>query len=115
MFAPEILADERDVRLHFLFRQKSPAENRMHSDGVEIIGGCVRAAELHRIALSGEDVACPGVGGETRENILPVAKMPVTRDRHRELRQAALFRLGLKNYELVRLLERQAFEEEVVD
>src|SRR3954463_2185098 len=41
--------------------------------------------------------------------------MPVTRDRHWKVGEPSLFRFGLEDHKLVRFLERETFEEEVVD
>src|SRR2546423_9657839 len=115
MFAPEILADERDVRLHFLLRQKRAAEDRMDAESVEIVRGRMGAKQLHRIAYAREDVARSRVRGETREDGLAIAKVPEARDAHRQLREISLFRFGLENNEPIRVLEWKPFQEEVVD
>src|SRR3954470_10189950 len=99
MFAPKILADERDLRLHFFLGQESPAEDRTDPEGVEIVRGRVAAVELDRIALAGQDVTHPRVCGEAGEHRLAVAIMPVARDRHRELLKISLLRFGLENDE----------------
>src|ERR1700741_3341838 len=41
--------------------------------------------------------------------------MPEARDAHGQLREVPLFRFRLKNYEPIRFLEWQAFQEKVVD
>ena len=87
----------------------------LDAERLEIIRGRVRAVELHRIAEAGEDVTHPGVGGEAGEDGLAVAKMPVARDRHRELLEVSLLRFGLENDESVRFLERQAAQKQIVD
>jgi hypothetical protein len=103
------------LRQKFFLGKKGAAENRMNAEGVEIVRGCISATQLHRIALSGEDVTHAGVRGEAREDRLAVAIMPEPRNRHRELLEVPLLRLGLENDELVRFLERQPFQKEVVD
>src|SRR2546421_6026465 len=87
----------------------------MDAERVEIVRGRIAAKQLHGIAQACQDVARSVVGRETREDGLGIAEMPEARDAHGQLREISLFRFGLENHEPVWLLEREAFQEKVVD
>src|SRR5262249_19554337 len=113
--APEALADEHDIGLLLLFRGEESPEQRSDSQYREEVRGDLTSVDLHRIAQSGEVKSRAGVGGDSREDILRVAQIPVSRYGVGKLLKVSILRFAVNPHQPVRLRERKAAEKEIVD